>query len=129
MNNDAPAPSSSAWAWTENPRTRECHEFAGNRWDVDRAKRILGKSPREVHESSILPWVEYLMDGLIHVEGETASSRFKLDVPIIVGILPSGRKMLLDGWHRVKKAHREGKPTLPTVYLTSAETLKIHSRY
>jgi ParB-like chromosome segregation protein Spo0J len=41
--------------------------------------------------------------------------------------MKSGRRIVIDGWHRVRKAAKEGRENLPAVVLTFEETERVRT--
>ena len=114
-------PSSSDWIWKP---TGEDFDLAGHIFNVDKAKRLITKSPRSVEPIRVEDFAPYLVDEIVRVRA-AGSKKYQLDVPVIVGTMKSGRRILLDGWHRLRKAMDTGIAELPAVILTHEETWAI----
>lgn len=102
-------------------------------WDVSRAARLIVARGDDQEDA----WVEvaplalaYLgHDGRGGVSGEMGINPVKaLDravvdvrVPLIAAILPNGRALVIDGWHRVFQAWKRGIMALPCYVLDQQE--------
>jgi hypothetical protein len=109
-------------------------------FNVNRAKDIIVKRPRETLPIPVQPWAHFY--GLDTPEGNSfslfrPSSHFDaeyalttdLDEPTILATLRGGRgerfPLLIDGTHRLYHAHVEGITELPAYVLTVQESLRI----
>jgi hypothetical protein len=117
-------PSSNDWTWKP---TGEDYDLAGYLFSVDRAKRLIARVPRPVEMILVEEYAWFVIDGIVPIRS-AGSSKYRLDVPVIVGTLRSGKRVLLDGWHRLKKAMDTGVKELPAVILTQEETMMIRRR-
>lgn len=96
----------------------EHFQFLGYRWDVTRAKAMARDLP--VGRIDVRPFFSWLDAVRINAEH---LAHVDLDKPLIlarVGEL-GGAAMLIDGWHRVARARRDGVTTLPCVVLDLAQ--------
>ena len=115
--------------------------FGAWAFDIQAAQLRLRAHPRARLQAEITGWA--------HVFGlhEQAPGRFpliagpdldrayamttNLDEPLIIATLQAAGKdpepLLIDGWHRVYRAHAEHRTHLPAYVLTIAESLKIRS--
>jgi hypothetical protein len=118
---------SSDFDW--NPDEKEWFTLLTLSFDVSKAKRLIMAGPR--------PLVMVPVDkdtaecGLIGVR-EDRLKELDMSFPIIVASLNEEYKrqlgngyMLIDGWHRYRRASREGITELPGVKLTVEETLEV----
>lgn len=112
---------SDAWTWREDLQD---FEFSGHFFNLDKAKKIITKRPRPVETMQVDEFAYMLIDAIIRVKAAT-SPKYKLDVPVIIGTLTSGRRLLLDGWHRLRKALDTKVKELPAVILTREETAEV----
>lgn len=112
---------SSEWTW--RPDLQD-FEFAGHFFNLDKAKRLIILHPRPIEMISVEEYGAMLTDQIIRVKA-ASSTKYKLDVPIIVGTLKSGRRLVMDGWHRLRKALDSGVRELPAVILTGEETIRV----
>lgn len=103
--------------WRESAEGREVFHILMKSYDVDAAKRILRKKPRQDQEIE----ARLLNHPLITGDPERAGD---MTVPVIIATLPSDSHLPIDGWSRIKKACAEGT-TVRYVILTKAETKKI----
>jgi len=98
-------------------------EFDGDTYDVSAAKKLLKDKNRRV--------VNIATDALKRMAPTVSISKRKalrpeidLAVPIIVAIR-RGRKLPIDGWHRIYKALKNGIKTLPAQILTVEESREV----
>ena len=112
---------SSEWTW--RPDLQD-FEFAGHFFNLDKAKRLIILHPRPIEMISVEEYGAMLTDQIIRVKA-ASSTKYKLDVPIIVGTLKSGSRLVMDGWHRLRKALDSGVRELPAVILTGEETIRV----
>lgn len=103
-------------------------------WDIVKARYLIAQTPHEVRGFPATEWAgRYGLDGadaaagLIHVTDARARV-VDLTIPLIVGTAAVGGHtghLLLDGWHRCRRAVLEGIPTLPAYLLSLDETAAI----
>ena len=103
-------------------------------WNVAQAWRLVqGWTPGQRAErfgkiALPLGWLDQVVINVPLAE----SDKVDLDVPLIVGLFPKrdGRygTMVLDGWHRVYKAHQMRKRKLAAFFLTAEETKALEVR-
>lgn len=106
---------SSAFDWDAG--TPERFRFAGLRYDVQTAKRIIADSPREVVTLDITCLREFHPLIRLHDPHRPVDLAF----PLIVAANHHGH-MIIDGWHRIKEALHDGLDALPAVVLTARES-------
>jgi hypothetical protein len=109
-------------------------------FNVNQAKAIIAKRPRETHSLVVQPWAHFY--GLDTPDGQSfsllrPSSSFDaayalttdLTEPVIIATLRSRQDeqfpLLIDGTHRLYRAQNEGVTELPAYVLDVAETLTI----
>ena len=120
-------------------------------WDVAKAKKItagrtpnitvpvkptaenwLGVAPVEVEEAERKQREEakpgevyHIRAGFVGVNREHAmSDKVDLSVPLLAVMVGKGKSrgmFIIDGWHRVYKAYRQGVESLPAIVLLAAE--------
>ncbi len=93
---------------------REYFQFLAFRWDVTKARNIAAGLP--VHRLKIQGWFGWL--GLIRIDDERVRMA-NLDQPLLMVQIRElgGSTLLVDGWHRLAKAQRDGVTELPAVVL------------
>lgn len=125
------------------PETHERHQyfhFGAWLFDVSHALRILAAVPRPVVALAVEPWAQtYGLDdntaSLLHPRDEfdrEYAMTTDLTVPVVVasiGVLgePNPARILIDGMHRLYRAHAEGFTFLPALVLSVEETGQIRS--
>ena len=123
------------------PQDNEVFRFLHTTYDVDKAKVLLAKNPRESSELVVATCKQFI-GGVpprgenpkalpllsVHIEWEKVwrmvDNPPEEEVPVILShygeyILP------IDGWHRIAKAMAMGMQTVPAVILELNETRKI----
>jgi hypothetical protein len=93
---------------------REEFQFLAYRWDIIRAWEIADGLP--VRTFNAEPWFGWL--GLIQIDEHHLTSA-DLGRPILmvkIGEL-DGSVLIVDGWHRLAKAQRDGVTELPVIVL------------
>ena len=92
----------------------EMFQFLTYRWDITEAGKIAAGLP--VHRFNPQPWFGWL--GLIQIDPEHMASA-DLERPIlVVKIRELGSSpLVIDGWHRLAKAQRDGVADLPVIVL------------
>lgn len=96
-------------------------------WNVSKAKDIVTDREEPDTEIKVAPWEK--QSGLIRIDEEYADSldESALDEPVILVPLHGGAEdgsdsyIIIDGWHRVKKASKLGRDTLDAYVLTDRE--------
>ena len=96
-------------------------------FDIAKAKRIIRMHPRLVTTVGCIHFLGVL-ELLIVLEPKHRRVEPDLNFPVIVGTMPRGGTILIDGWHRLDAAVRQGKTELPAVFLTAEETRKVRRR-
>ena len=93
---------------------REVFQFLTYRWNVTKAQQVAATLP--VRQFNAEPWFGWL--GLIHVDEDHLQDA-NLDRPILMVKIRElgGSALVIDGWHRLAKAQREGVTELPVIVL------------
>jgi hypothetical protein len=116
---------SSDWIWQDEDE--EIFDCNGLAFDITKAKEFVTKTPRPIEIVRVDAF-----SGLIEAVPVRLSAKRKaktdLRVPIFIGTLKNGGRLVIDGWHRVGRAADEGVAELPAVVLTQEETKKIRCR-
>ncbi|HEV2403432.1 MAG TPA: hypothetical protein VGS08_04475 [Candidatus Saccharimonadales bacterium] len=126
----------------ERPRVQR-FQFGPWVFNVDRAQAVIVEDPRETRSLPVQPWaLAYGLDRLDSNEGRSFSlftplpgfdRRYvmptDLDEPVIVATLRSNQgeefPLLIDGTHRLYRAHVEGVEKLSAHVLSAEESLSI----
>lgn len=92
----------------------EFFDFFTYRWDVTRAWQIAASLP--AGEFNAEPWFGWL--GLIQIEEDHLASA-DLGKPILIVKIRelNSSPLIVDGWHRLARAQRDGVTRLPVVVL------------
>jgi hypothetical protein len=117
-------------------------QFGVWRFNIDRAQALITEQPRETQPLPVAAWARYY--GLDHAEDRHSISLIgpgpdfdrsyamttDLTEPVIVATLHSKEHdedypLLIDGTHRLYRAHQEGVAVLPAYVLDVTETLAI----
>jgi hypothetical protein len=120
MPDDHP-PTSQDWTWDID--ATETFLLLNQSWDISRAKRFLSASPHEVFKidpEDAARWI-----GLIAIDWDGIKAEptaFNLDVPVILAQTAPGTSIIIDGWHRVARAHLEHAEYVLGCVLTLDET-------
>ncbi|RAY15417.1 hypothetical protein DPM19_12040 [Actinomadura craniellae] len=89
-------------------------------WDVDTAARLAKRHP--VQQADIGPWTALL--GWIRTDPDHAATA-DLTRPLLAVPLPNtsapGNHLVIDGWHRIRRAVTEGVAQLPAVFLDEGD--------
>lgn len=117
---------SSDFEWNINKGEEEVFDCVGHEFDIQKAKRIIVKSPRPVVKVNVANY-SALLDSVVKLDRRNVT--YDLSVPIIIGTLRNGGLLLLDGWHRVQGAVKEGVEELPAVILDKDETKRSRFRF
>jgi hypothetical protein len=124
----------------EPPSPGQWFLFGPWAFDITAAQAIIASHPRRAASLPVEPWARaYGMDrqpgsGTIPLLGpgpafdREYAMGTDLTVPVIVATMPAViGPLLIDGTHRLYKAHVLGIAALPAWVLTGAETLKIRA--
>lgn len=122
--------------------------FINASYDIVIAKKILRQAPRPSQPLEVAPWAKEFI-GKVPAKGESPTSFLifgvqvrwddvwaaidnppTIEAPVIVSYFgpPKGKApsfMVIDGWHRLARAHATGVATVPCVLLTVEETRRI----
>ena len=104
----------------------ETYQFLNVRFDVRKALGMITRG-EILQEGPMALEGAVQMLGIHHINEEHADkiTELRLEVPVIlVEFDPDGdgaAMMLIDGWHRVWKAHKLGRETLPAVLINGEE--------
>jgi hypothetical protein len=105
--------------WREE---RETFSFALDKWDVQAAKRMIARTPRMTASLSMTHDLAALLAFIVTDAAHAATA--DLSVPLIYAHYPdTDTGMLIDGWHRVRRAFTEKRAALPCVMLTAEESV------
>ncbi|TDB91214.1 hypothetical protein E1264_02685 [Actinomadura sp. KC216] len=101
---------------------REVFQFLAFRWDITKAQQIAADLP--VHRCDPQPWFGWLAAVALDEDHIPAVD---LDRPIIAVRLreADGAAMIIDGWHRVARAQRDGVTELPIVVLDEDQEYQV----
>ncbi|MCC5579242.1 hypothetical protein IMZ11_26800 [Microtetraspora sp. AC03309] len=95
----------------------EAFHFLAWSWDVTTAKAYAeGRKPTGRLDPDV--WRGYL--GAIRID-DTRIGTVDLSVPLIAVLIPNAGPFIIDGWHRIARALRDGVPKLQVVLLTAEE--------
>ncbi|HKR81476.1 MAG TPA: hypothetical protein VJR27_00550 [Candidatus Saccharimonadales bacterium] len=123
-------------------QTRQLFLFGPWSFDVDQAQAVIAERPRSTHTLPVEPWARaYGLDELDNPNtasligpGPSFDRRYAMTTdlaePVMVAVLrdqESGQDcpLLIDGTHRLYRAHQEGIAELPAYVLTVEESLAI----
>jgi hypothetical protein len=123
---------------SENPPEQH-FIFVAWAFDIRAAQLLLRSHPRETIQTEIISWARVVCiddhdSGRVPLIGGPDLDRAyamttNLDEPLIIATLQAKGKdpepLLIDGWHRVYRAHTEGLTHLPAFVLTLDESLAI----
>ncbi|WP_165964080.1 ParB N-terminal domain-containing protein [Actinomadura sp. KC216] len=100
----------------------EVFQFLSWRWDITKAQEIAAELP--VQRVDPKPWFGWL--GAIALN-EDHIPTVALDRPIIAVRLREldGAAMIIDGWHRIARAQRDGVTELPIVVLDEDQEYQV----
>lgn len=99
-------------------------EWGAWRWDIAAALALIAAAPREAKTITVAPWLQFM--GVMRVNTDHAA-QVDLSIPLLLAPF-LGAYMVIDGWHRLWRAEREGVERLPAYLLTAAEEKKIRLR-
>ena len=129
------------WDWYDTP---EVFSFLAASWDIAYAKNIFsGRKKVVVGEIDVQPWAEMLGRekedgsyqpgiGTNQKELENEPEQFDLEFPCIIAQVKNSKggyfPMIIDGWHRVARASREGVKKIPCVVLNKNDSRSVRLR-
>ena len=122
---EPPAVEAMEAAFTDAERTywigeHETFQILQSQWDITKAKALLKTSPREANAVPVTNLIALLHH--IRTKQERIDRiEFAKSPPLIMGMV-RGTYLLLDGYHRLSKAHTAGAEYMPVYVLTEAET-------
>lgn len=104
---------------TEQTGDREMFRFLNRAWDITAARQLIENGTGEHVRLPVAGWARLL--GLIAIDPARANA-VDLGRPVIVAQIPDTGgplvgPMVIDGWHRIHRAHRDGVEHLPAVLL------------
>ncbi|MFE6746029.1 hypothetical protein ACFVGM_09270 [Kitasatospora purpeofusca] len=119
----------------------EYFQFCALRFDVDKARRIIGRKPREIERQPVADWARaygthYLLPNadtdyravFLGPDQRTFDRAYAittdLEIPVIIAN-HENQLLLIDGCHRLYKHYVGGSETMPSFVLTEAETKAI----
>ena len=95
---------------------REVFRLLAWAWDIREAHRLAaGRSVIQVDIGGLVGFAS-----LIHVD-TAYLDEVDLSVPILIAPVPELGNLIIDGWHRVHRALREGVTVLPARVLSEAD--------
>ena len=102
---------------------REVFRFLAWAWDVTEGHRRA--ADYTIHQADITA-----LAGLAALVGVNDAYLDQVDLtrPILIAPIPEAGNMVIDGWHRVHRALREGLTHLPARLLTEADEQHIRIR-
>jgi len=97
----------------------EWFEWGPYRYDIARAKDEAAARDHERGTISVDSWAAML--GVMRIDEQHVPTR-PLAEPLLVVRLggADGPPMVIDGWHRIAKAHDTGVPSLPAILIDEA---------
>jgi hypothetical protein len=96
--------------------SREVFRLLAWAWDVGEAHRLAaGHSVIQVDIGGLAGFAPLIRVNPTHVD------EVDLAVPILIAPVPELGNLVIDGWHRVHRALRDGVTVLPARMLTSAD--------
>ena len=98
--------------------------YGTRNWDIQKAKQIIQDSPRNVEIFDVEGGKYFIKHGLIQVK-KSISEKADLSAPLIAMQGKDGQWMVIDGWHRIKKALDSGVKELPMYKLTESESILV----
>jgi len=104
----------------------EIFTFLLSAYDISLARRIVAQRPPG-GTIPVRPYYEGVIGaGIVAVdEAYALSDAVDISQPVIAGTFHDGTTMVLDGYHRITRAYREGHATLRCCTLSAAETNQI----
>jgi hypothetical protein len=128
---------SDAFEWNSEEET---FTFIRHCFDIQKAKELIRKKPREVNEMNISGVADLVgnpptKDGprTIHVGGigidweKVLTEKVDTTMPIILAPFQDSY-LPIDGWHRIAKAKLAGQENVPCVVLTKSELKAVKLR-
>jgi hypothetical protein len=94
---------------------------------IARAKRIIKKHPRPVVKVAVQQFLGPL-ELMVILAPEEERLPCDISFPVILGTMPRGGLVLIDGWHRLDHAVQVGLQEISAVVLTIKETNKVRRR-
>lgn len=110
---------SSEFEWHD---TKEVYDILAARFDVNAARRLIERRPREVIDIDVSK-----APADLHRITDERKAKADLSFPLILITTPEGL-WVIDGWHRIAKAQAEGIRLLPGVVLTMKESQRVSCR-
>jgi hypothetical protein len=109
----------------------EVYTFLATRWDVGKAHEMI-EAGDILREGPLDLSGPVSLLGLHHVDKEYADKLTETDLerPVVLAVQDAPDDsgpftMLIDGWHRVWKAHELGRDTLPAVMLDGEQLIVV----
>ena len=103
--------------------TRDIFTFGAYRWNITAAEQLLAGRPVE-HYAPVKKAAALLF--MVYID-EAHAATVDLAKPLIIAPVNNVGHIVIDGWHRIYKAHNEGIETLPAHVLTAEEEHQIRS--
>jgi len=96
-------------------------------YNIDRAKSIIDKAPRTSVPTDVDVWQAFADQMEWQHLGAAREAAVDYSIPVIIATVDKAgeRYMLIDGWHRVHKAKKEGRDVIQAFYLTEEETKEV----
>ena len=98
--------------------------FGTDAFDIEKADTLIANEPVDTVEGPPAD-AKKLNYGMVKLEEERIQNADYVTYPIIIGTLPNGNAILLDGNHRVEKALRDGAPSVKAYKLNEEQTRSI----
>lgn len=103
----------------EHNHERESFRFLNRAWDITAARNLIKNGTGQQRTIRVADWARLLE--LIAVDPARAEA-VDLDQPVIIVPMPDTGgpmvgPMVIDGWHRIYRAHRDGRERLNAVML------------
>ena len=87
-------------------------------WNIGTAEHVVERDGNELIRVTVEPLAR--MAGMIRTDAEHAKT-VDLERPVLIIDMGEGGHMLIDGWHRLRRATDEGVETLPAYLLTAEQ--------
>ncbi|WP_433426237.1 hypothetical protein ACQP1V_43070 (plasmid) [Microtetraspora malaysiensis] len=101
------------------PRMREVFRFGFYAWNINLAEDIVqGREPDHIRVDEAGPLFFVRID-------EAYAATVDLTKPLILAPFADCGNLVIDGWHRIWKARRDGVETLPAHLLTPEEEYRV----
>jgi hypothetical protein len=96
-------------------------------YDIDAAKRVIANHPRPKVPADVCRWVTAGEKRHLLPTSSKGISKADYTVPIIIATVDrsSGNYLIIDGWHRLLNAKRDGVEAIPAFCLTERETIGV----